>query len=82
MTNDISLFTSISSFFSPTSILTTNSTPMSLAGVGSIMSSHLSLSDVYCILQLALNLILISQLCDSRYSVNFSSTSCYLQDPR
>lgn len=81
MTNDISLFSSISASSFPASALTANGTPMSLAGIGSIVSPRLSLSDVYCIPQLTLNLISISQLCDSGYIVHFSSSSCHVQDP-
>ena len=81
MTNDIFLFSYISAFSFPASVLTANGTPMSLAGIGSIVSPQLSLSDVYCLHQLTLNLISISQLCDSGHIVHFSSTSCHVQDP-
>lgn len=60
MANDVSLFKSISSTSTFISVLAANGTPMSLAGIGSIISPRLSLSNVYCIPQLALNLIYIS----------------------
>lgn len=81
MTSDLSLFTSLSSLSTSISVLTVNGTSMSLAGIGSITTSGLCLSDVYYIPQLTLNLISISQLCASGYVVQFSSTSCYVQDP-
>ncbi|CAL2250163.1 unnamed protein product [Prunus armeniaca] len=81
MTSDLSLFTSLSSLSTSISVLTANGTSMSLAGIGSITTSSICLSDVYYIPQLTLNLISISQLCASGYVVQFSSTSCYVQDP-
>ena len=55
---------------------------MPLAGVGFICTPHLSLSYVYCILKLTMNLTSMSQLCGSSYFVQFSSTSCHVQDPQ
>ena len=63
-------------------VMTANGTHMPLAGVGSICTPHLSLSDGYCFLELTMNLIYVSQLCDSGYSVHFSSASCHVQDPQ
>ncbi|CAJ2637857.1 unnamed protein product [Trifolium pratense] len=64
------------------SVMTADGTPMSLAGIGSVSTSNLSLSDVYYIPNLTMSLVSISQLCDSGYSVMFSSTHCYVQDPQ
>ena len=64
------------------SIITVDGTPMPLAGVGFICTPHLSLSYVYCILKLTMNLTSMSQLCGSGYFVQFSSTSCHVQDPQ
>jgi hypothetical protein len=63
------------------SIMTADGTPMPLAGIGSVCTSNLSLSDVYYIPNLTLSLASVSQLCDSGYSVMFSSTHCQVQDP-
>ena len=52
-------------------VMTANGTHMPLAGVGSICTPHLSLSDGYCFLELTMNLIYVSQLCDSGYSIHF-----------
>jgi len=55
-------------------VITADGIPMSLAGVGSIVTPHLSLPNVYLISKLKLNLASISQLCDSSdYLVSFSS---------
>ena len=64
------------------SVMSIDGTPMPLAGVGFICTPHLSLSYVYCILKLTMNLTSMSQLCGSGYFVQFSSTSCHVQDPQ
>lgn len=53
--------------------MTIDDTPMPLIYVGSIN---------YHIPDLTLNLISISQLYDSSYSIYFSSTSSFVQDPQ
>lgn len=55
--------------------------PMPLADVGFVITHHFSLSHVYHIPNLTLTLVFIGQLCHSGYSVSFSSTSCFVQDP-
>ena len=71
-------------FMSPSSsifVMTADGTPMSLAGVGYVVTPNLSLCNVYHILKLMLNLASIGQLCDSGDLVTFSSSSsCYVQD--
>jgi len=69
---DSSSFTFVS--LSPSiPIMTTNGTSMPLAGVGSVVTPHLSLPNVYLILKLKLNHTSIGQLCDSGdYLVMFS----------
>jgi len=61
------------------SVLTADGTPMPLGGIGSVSTSKLSLSNVYYIPNLTLSLVSISQLCDSSYSITFSSTHCHVQ---
>jgi hypothetical protein len=63
------------------SVMTADGTPMPLAGIGSVRTPNMSFSDVYYIPSLTLSLASVSQLCDSGYSVTFSSTSCCVQDP-
>ena len=62
--------------------MTTDGTPMPLAGVGYVVTHNLSLSlyNVYHILNLTLNLAFVGQLCDSGNLVTFSSSSCFVQD--
>lgn len=62
--------------------MTIDGTPMSLVGAGSVCTSHLSLSNVYCIPKVIMDLVFVSQLCDFGYYVHFSSTSCHVQDPQ
>lgn len=64
------------------SIITADGTPMPLVGVGSVVTPHVSISDVYYIPTLTLNLVSVSQLCESGYLVSFSSSTCFVQDPR
>ena len=77
----------LSSFVSlcPTSslpVLTADGTPMPLTGIGPVVTPHLSLSSVYHIPNLSMNLVFIGQLCDAGHLVSFSSTFCHLQDPQ
>ena len=81
MSPDLSSFTSLC-LASSLLILTTNSTPMPLIGVGSVVTPHLFLSSVYYIPNLSINLIFVGQLCDAGYLVTFSSTFCHVQDPQ
>jgi hypothetical protein len=77
---DSSSFTFVS--LSPSiPIMTTNGTSMPLAGVGSVVTPHLSLPNVYLILKLKLNHTSIGQLCDSGdYLVMFSGFFYCVQD--
>ena len=70
MSPDSSCFTSMfhSSYVL---VMTIDGTPMPLVGVGSIVIPNLSLSNVYHILNLTLNLAFVGQLCDSGNLVTF-----------
>ena len=76
MSLDSSSFTSMT--HSPSSlVITTDGTLMPLTGVGSIVTPHLSLPNVYLIPNLKLNLASVGQLCDSGdYLVIFSFSFC------
>jgi len=80
MSPDSSSFT----FVSPLSsipIMTADGTLMPLAGVGSVVTPHLSLPNVYLIPKLKLNLAFVGQICDSGdYLVMFSGFFCCVQD--
>ncbi|XP_042426159.1 uncharacterized protein LOC122014028 [Zingiber officinale] len=67
---------------SSASVMTANGTPMPLLGVGSVVTTCLSLSDVYFIPSLTLNLVSVSQLSESGYLISFSLSNCYVQDPQ
>jgi len=80
MSPDFSSFTSVSPL-SSIPVITADGTPMPLAGVGFVVTPHLSLSNVYLIPQLKLNLASIGQICDSGdYLVMFSGSFCCVQD--
>lgn len=57
-------------------------THMPLVGTGPFSTSSLYVSAVYYIPNLTLSFAFVSQLCDSGYDVNFSKTSCRVQDPQ
>jgi hypothetical protein len=62
-------------------VITVDDTLMSLAGVSSIVTPHLSLPNVYLIMKLRLNLASVGHLCDfGDYLVIFSSFFCCVQD--
>ena len=75
-----------SSFFvfmshsSSITVMTVDGTLMLLAGVGFFVTPNLSLSNVYYILKLTLNLVVVGQLCDYDDLVTFSSCYCFVQD--
>jgi hypothetical protein len=61
--------------------MTADDTPMPLAGVGFVVTLHLSLPNVYLIPQLKLNLTSVGQICDSGdYLVMLSGSFCCVQD--
>ena len=62
-------------------VMTADGTPMPLANVGSIVTPHLSLPNLYLIPKLKLNLASVGQLYDSSdYLIMFSGSFCYVQD--
>ena len=61
-------------------IMIVDGTRMPLASVGFVVTPNMSLSHVYHILKLALNLAFVGQLCDYGNLVTFSSSSCYVHD--
>ena len=81
MSPHMSSFSSLSPR-APVSVLSASATPMSVEGVGSIVTPYISLTDVYYIPTLALNLASVSQLCKSGCWVFFSDTFCCVQDIR
>jgi len=80
MSLDSSSFTSMSP--SPfILVMTADDTPMPLAGVGFVVTPHLSFPNVYPIPKLKLNLAYVGQLYDfGDYLVMFSGSFCCVQD--
>jgi hypothetical protein len=69
------------SLLSSIPVITADGTPMHLAGVDSVTTPHLSLSNVYLIPKLKLNLASIGQICDSGdYLVMFFCSFCCVLD--
>jgi len=80
MSPDSSSFTSVSPL-SSIPVMTADGTPMPLTGVGSVVTPHLSLPNVYLIPKLKLNLASVGQIYDSGdYLVMFSGFFCCVQD--
>jgi len=76
MSSDSLSFTSMS-YLPSIPVITANGTLMPLAGVGSVVTPHLSLPNVYLISKLRLNLVFVGQLCDfDNYLVISSSSFC------
>ena len=76
MSPDSSSFTSVS-LLSFIPVMTIDGTPMPLVGVGSVVTPHLSPSNVYLIPKLKLNLASVGQIYDSGdYLVMFSGSFC------
>jgi len=80
MSPDSSSFTFVSPSLS-IPVMTADDALMPLAGVGSVVTPHLSLPNVYLIPNLKLNIVSVGQICDSGdYLVIFSSSFCCVQD--
>jgi len=80
MSPDSSSFTSVSPL-SSIPVMTADDSPMPLAVVGSVVTPHLSLPNVYLIPKIKLNLASVGQKCDSGdYLVMFSGSFCCVQD--
>ena len=60
--------------------MTTDGTPMILEGVGSIATPYMSLSNANHISSFSLNLVFVSQLCESGYLIYFSFSTSYVQN--
>lgn len=73
MSYDDKAFVSLNPF-SCMPVMTVDGTHMPLVGIGSVSTTNISLFYFYYILSLTLSLPSISQLCDSSYSITFSST--------
>ena len=80
MTPNISLLSHCVTPVFSISIATANDFPMSVVSIGSISSCALSISDVFYVPQLSSSLLTISQLSDSDFDVEFSSSTCVVQD--
>ncbi|KAL6527326.1 hypothetical protein OROGR_016416 [Orobanche gracilis] len=65
---------------SKSSVSTNDGTHMPLVGVGNVTTENISLSNVYCIPKLTMNLASVGQLCDSGNSCHIFPTTCYVQD--
>ena len=81
MTYNSDIFCSKSLPLQPTSISIADGTIMPVTHIGTISSNDISLSDVYFVPQLSLNLLSVGQLCDLDLHLFFSRNGCLIQDP-
>lgn len=86
MTSCGSLLVDCSPVPSDLQIRTADGTSLSVSQCGSITpssdsSGRLTLSPVLHVPKLSMNLISISRLADSGYTISFTSSSCFVQDP-
>jgi len=80
MSPDSSSFTSVSPL-SSILVMTIDGTHMPLAGVGSVVTRHFSLPNVYLIPKLKLNFASVGQICDyGDYLVMFSGSFYCVHD--
>uniref|UniRef100_A0A2N9HTM0 Integrase catalytic domain-containing protein n=1 Tax=Fagus sylvatica TaxID=28930 RepID=A0A2N9HTM0_FAGSY len=63
-------------------ITTTDDSAMTVSHVGSISTPNLSISDVFCVPKLHLNLLSVGQLTELGLNLFFSSRGCLVQDSR
>uniref|UniRef100_A0A2N9J4W0 Reverse transcriptase Ty1/copia-type domain-containing protein n=1 Tax=Fagus sylvatica TaxID=28930 RepID=A0A2N9J4W0_FAGSY len=63
-------------------ITTTDGSAMTVSHVGSISTPNLSISDVFCVPKLHLNLLSVGQLTELGLNLFFSSRGCLVQDSR
>jgi hypothetical protein len=63
-------------------ITTADGSAMTVSHVGSISTSNLSISDVFCVPKLHLNLLSVGQLTELGLNLFFSSRGCLVQDSR
>jgi hypothetical protein len=63
-------------------ITTANGSAMTVSHVGSISTPNLSVSDVFCVPKLHLNLLSVGQLTELGLNLFFSSRGCLVQDSR
>uniref|UniRef100_A0A2N9ISU3 Reverse transcriptase Ty1/copia-type domain-containing protein n=1 Tax=Fagus sylvatica TaxID=28930 RepID=A0A2N9ISU3_FAGSY len=63
-------------------ITTADGSAMTVSHVGSISTPNLSVSDVFCVPKLYLNLLSVGQLTELGLNLFFSSRSCLVQDSR
>ncbi|KAG5563493.1 hypothetical protein RHGRI_006054 [Rhododendron griersonianum] len=82
MTSDPNIFSTKSTDSRTPAIHIADGSKMHVTHVGHVSTPNMSLSDVYLVPNLALNLISIGQLCELSLTITFSSNGCQVQDPR
>ena len=81
MTSDSTSFLSTSSSSSLPTIYTVDGSHMFITHIGTILTSNVSLFDVYLVPTLTLKLVSVGQLCALGLTVIFFLTGCLVQDP-
>ena len=82
MSPDSQLFSSVIPTTHAPFIQTANGSHIIASHTGSVSTPTLSLSNIYFIPNLTLNLISVGQLREFGFDLWFGSSSCHMQDPR
>ena len=82
MTHDSIIFTFKSIVSNSPAIHTANESSMPVSHIGHVFLSNLSLSNTFLIPKLTLNFLFFGQLCELGLNVIFTSSGCFVQDPK
>ena len=82
MTPHSSLFSELKSAPHPLNIHTANGSTMSGHNIGYVLTSNLSVPEVFNVLNLSYNLFSVGQLAELGYRIIFDYSWCIVQDPR
>ena len=80
MTSDSSIFNSkIRPVIAPI-VHTTDNSVMHVQNIGTVNTPKLSISDIFHVPKVSLNLLSVDQICELGVDVHFSSWGCFVQD--
>ena len=82
ITSDSSIFSSKTRLVISPIAHTADNSIMHVQNIGIVNTPKLSVSNVFHIPTVSLNLLFVSQLCELGVNVHFSSCGCFMQDPQ
>ena len=81
MSSDSSIFTSKTPPVIAPIVHTADNSAMYVQNIGTINTPKISISNIFHIPKVSLNLLFVSQLCELGIDVHFLSRGCFVQDP-